>query len=1828
MVFLLCVTGGSTLSYADTGSTDGAEMVLTAAQTEEQTAGASAAEDDTDGQDAAAISETAGGSVNAAGDEANTEDDADKEENKHTDSNYSEAETGANDGESADADSADLTDDTDTDAGDGGSAGGNGDSDAADGGSTGESTEATPDDSTGESTGAVADESTSENTAAIAGVSTGQDSDKSSVNEEESDDEDAAAEEELDAVSAADAGLTTYIWEDDEKVVTVCLSDPDALPEGAEFVVEDLTQEEYDECRELIIEQQFANDSDYGETEDERIAYAEAALQDMILYDMHFVYEGEEIEPDRNAMSVTIENKTAVDMETEKIVTAGGYVFIRDDESDATYTAIHIEENGKNETVVDVTDRIDTDVSGAVESVGLTVDSFSTIGWYTTAIYQSVKITNETLINDYGGSYTLEFILQNYNIFSSGDVVAQHTVGAVAVGGTSSFTSGIGINETHPVPSYFQGGFIEGGFVSYIGKNVMYLTGYDNNIDSWAYYYGGGYDIRFNDGGKGVIDSSVTHENGYFIDFDVAMAAIEAEMNSYVTSRNNIIVDTGNTDATLEKNHYTVEDNGTTVTVTLQSGYSYKFTDLDAIDYINVVTDTEHNENVNIISEEDGKVVLPKVLVNGQKPSGSESDYGCSLVFMLPNATTVDIGTKSNAIFLGHVVAPSAAVVSEIGGNTNGSFICASYNVPDMENHMWSYNGNLLVPDSHGFTAIKTLDGVAPTDSDDQFNFTLYEFDETTGKWEKVETAASAYGTGLVTFSDITYSSAADVGTHWYLISEDTGNTSKYTFDSTLYLAKVVVTSETTGTVNTTTTYTASAAYYKANADLTASELVKAETTTDEGVEVTTHTVDESKLESLSLSSENAETSEIFTFGNTTNKGSLKITKSVTVNGEATNTSEADGTYIFYVYNSSGEKVKTVYIKISGGQSNSETVSDLLPGKYTVTEDDSNFQNDMSLVGSNNIEVTVTAGDTAGIPTASFKNNINEKYTASGDLVLEVSKKLETDEPMMSLSEGQFEFKITQVDQSGNKVEGGYSETKSIDKDGKVTFEKTNAYSLDDVGKTYYYTVEEVIPDSKVNGFTYDTKLYTVAIYVSKDNGDGTLEIEKTYKYTDTANSVENKSATSLEFTNKYETKGAITLSAKKTLNYKTLPDQEFSFEIVEMSLNGGVLEEKIGGYTDTAANDENGSISFGAINYTQSGTYYYKITEQDGRISYYSYDSSYYIVTVKAEDNGKGELETKVTGVKHYSKDDTLVESYDDNTSDLMGTLVFTNDYVASGTLSLAAKKVLDTTGTALKDDQFTFQVTGYKINGDTRGTATARNSASGEVTFTNIVTYDQKDIGKTYYYTITEVNDAQSGYTYDETVYVAKVVVSDAGNGELSTDITYYKAEKAAESYKDSELTKADAVFQNSYATSGSVAFTATKTVEGRALKDQQFTFEITEVDARGTAVTSGYSGTVKNAADGTVSFLPEITYSQSGTYYYQIAEVNDQQKDYAYDARVYTAKVVVTDNGNGKLTTDISYTYSDGGSDAVQAQSVAFVNSYEGVVADFSFIKVNDQDPTQGIEGSEYGLYDADGDLITTVVSDENGLVSFDNLEVNVPYTIKELDPPAGSYVSPEEISFVIAYDDTTKVMSVEISDDGDGTLVTDDDGNYVWLEAQTIVSALKTDEDGNPLAGATLQIQDEDGNPVVIGTDENGEDITSWVTTSEAKRIASILDTGKVYYLVELEAPDGYEIADPIEFMIKDEAVAHDAEQVVELVMVDEKSTTTTTTTTTKTKKTTDTTEETTDTATEKTTESAATATASNTKTGDTSPIIPYTVMILAAIAVVAGVVIRRRRREKE
>jgi pilin isopeptide linkage protein len=188
--------------------------------------------------------------------------------------------------------------------------------------------------------------------------------------------------------------------------------------------------------------------------------------------------------------------------------------------------------------------------------------------------------------------------------------------------------------------------------------------------------------------------------------------------------------------------------------------------------------------------------------------------------------------------------------------------------------------------------------------------------------------------------------------------------------------------------------------------------------------------------------------------------------------------------------------------------------------------------------------------------------------------------------------------------------------------------------------------------------------------------------------------------------------------------------------------------------------------------------------------------------------------------------------------------------------------------TGRELKADEFEFTLTDQ----DGNVKETVKNDKDGNVKFSEL----EFDKAGTYTYKIAEKAGTATGIQYDTKTITATVTVVDNGKGVLEATVAY-----------DGEK-----VFENTYTPAGATSVTlgAKKVLEGKDLEAGKYSFELKKED--GSVVE-----TVKNAADGTVTFSP-ISYdeSQAGTHKYTISEVVGSEAGITYDKTVQEVEVTV--------------------------------------------------------------------------------------------------------------------------------------------------------------------------------------------------------------------------------------------------------------------------------------------------------------------------------------------
>ena len=635
-----------------------------------------------------------------------------------------------------------------------------------------------------------------------------------------------------------------------------------------------------------------------------------------------------------------------------------------------------------------------------------------------------------------------------------------------------------------------------------------------------------------------------------------------------------------------------------------------------------------------------------------------------------------------------------------------------------------------------------------------------------------------------------------------------------------------------------------------------------------------------------------------------------------------------------------------------------------------------------------------------------------------------------------ALEADKYEFELKE----GNKVVA----TAKNAADGTVTFP---VISYDAAGP-HTYTITEKAGSEK--GVTYDTAKHEVTVNVT-DNGQGELVAD-----------VKDNNPT---FTNTYKAATTTaTITATKVLNGKALEADKYEFELKE--------GDKV---VATAKNAADGTVTFPAISYDAAGPHTYTITEKAGSEAGVTYDTATHEVTVAVVDNGAGELvatvtdnnptftntykaatttatitATKVLNGKALEADKyefelkegdkvvataknaadgtvtfpaisydaagphtyTITEkagseagvTYDTATHEVtvnvtdngQGKLVatatnnnptFTNTYkAATTTATITATKVLN--GKALEAGKYEFELKeGDKV------VATAKNAADGTVTFKEIEFNEAGD----HTYTITEKAGSEAGVTYDTAKHEVKVNVKDDGAGQLVATVTGNNP-----------------TFTNTYkAASTTVNITAKKVLEGKALEAGKYEFELKEGDK--------VIGTAKNAADGTVAF-EGIEYKEAGEHTYTISEKAGNEAGVTYDKSTHNVTVKVTDNGQGQLVATVT------------DNNPTFTNTYVASSTKVTFTAKKVLKGDKELVKGQFKFELKEGDkVVETATNAADGTVTFTAIEYKEAgehtYTITEVKGNDEN----------IKYDENSYEVTVKVTDNGAGQLVTEVTGN---------------------------------------------------------------------------------------------------------------------------------------------------------------------------------------------
>lgn len=474
--------------------------------------------------------------------------------------------------------------------------------------------------------------------------------------------------------------------------------------------------------------------------------------------------------------------------------------------------------------------------------------------------------------------------------------------------------------------------------------------------------------------------------------------------------------------------------------------------------------------------------------------------------------------------------------------------------------------------------------------------------------------------------------------------------------------------------------------------------------------------------------------------------------------------------------------------------------------------------------------------------------------------------------------------------------EGGLVQTAPIKADGSFAFESLT-YHAADVGKSFAYTVREIIPDGATdNGdgtYTlandvYDGSVYALAVSVSDDDKDGALEISASLTKNGAA-------ASEITFTNRYVPDDlAYTIRAKKTYN-KTLLGNDFDFVLHSADSLTAVNQSK--------KNDVDGNVVFDPIIFRAPGTYSFTVKEINKVLGFINYSAAEYDVTVTVEQ------ENGILRVAHVSIDNRSNSGETD--------LEFINAYVldGEGEITLRGTKKLIGDRTQLKEDEFEFGL--YSAGGEL--IESVRNGADGGFAFSTL-RYGSGDVPIDGYrqisYTVRELKGTDVRVSYDETVYSVVVTVADNGRGGVTVSYTVNGDANGAITFTNRYTAAPEDI---------TVGLDVIKTVVnkgGDSIGPEGFEFLLS-------AVSDGAEDrTAVSDANGRAGF--SLTFSEEDvnrTYVYKLTEINDGRENVSYSTATHTVTVSVSLNGDNELVA--SLTLNGESTDAVLAE---FENVYE--------------------------------------------------------------------------------------------------------------------------------------------------------------------------------------------------------------------------------------------------------------------------------------------------------
>lgn len=523
-------------------------------------------------------------------------------------------------------------------------------------------------------------------------------------------------------------------------------------------------------------------------------------------------------------------------------------------------------------------------------------------------------------------------------------------------------------------------------------------------------------------------------------------------------------------------------------------------------------------------------------------------------------------------------------------------------------------------------------------------------------------------------------------------------------------------------------------------------------------------------------------------------------------------------------------------------------------------------------------------------------------------------------------------------------------------------------------------------------------------------------------------------------------------------------------------------------------------AIDFGTIEYTEPGTYVYKVSEKHAgtTIDGIAYSKNVAEITVTVTPDKEGELSA---AVKVAWSEAEVTE--------------FKNVYAADPVESSVTDQITvakSLTGRDLTEGEFSFELREVKGE-DSELIETVANAADGKVTFSTI---KYTEIGQ-HTYMLREVKGDAGGITYDDTIYTVVTTIADNGKGQLAATHEL----KGAKDVKSIE-------FKNAYTTNAAEAsLTGIKNLQvadGLTPADIAGKFTFTVTGEEGAPMPANAS--VTNDAKGKVDF-GKITFTLDDLN--KALGEKPEKREHTFTYTVTESGEVAGVTNDAKLSREVSFTVTDDGKGNLSVShkpdgdvAFTFTNTYNVTPVETS---VTDQiTATKVLTGRElaagefsFELVEGEGEdakVIATGTNAADGKITMSAVKYTKAgthaYTLRE--------VKGGTISKGVTYSDAEYTIETTITDNGDGTLsathVLKDDVKAATFENAYSVTPLDAEFDfglGKAIDGRDWT--DSDKFSFTITASEGTplpDPATVTVSKKDAKDGIAAIKFGKIHY----------------------------------------------------------------------------------------------------------------------